>query len=95
MNNFPQIGINTSELATEVECLLEAARESKTMMGPVNWGDLGIADIEYRLSMLDANATPRCVVLIEEASPISELASWLNAHLDGTRFPNVWIECEW
>ena len=70
MNNFPAIGINPSELLRAVETLLREAAESDEKFGAVNWGDLGVVDVEYRLSMLDIHATPYFVVMIEEASRV-------------------------
>jgi len=61
MNNFPQIGINTAELLAEAERLLELARASREDLGAINWGDLGVHDIEYRLSMLSPESVPRCL----------------------------------
>ena len=95
MNNFPQIGINTAELLAEVERLLELARASREDLAAINWGDLGVHDIEYRLSMLSPESVPRCVVRIEEVSPSCELAMWLYDRLDKERFPNTYFECEW
>lgn len=94
-NDFPKIGINTMDLIKEVEHLLDDAANHKSDLGAVNWGDLGIADIEYRLSVLNTRERPRCVVVIEEASPNSLLASWLYERLDKEKFPNTYIECEW
>lgn len=95
VNNFPSLGINTEELRKEVYRLLDLARENKDDMGAVNWGDLGIADIQYRLSMLWPDIGPGCTVIIEEASPDSGLASWLHSRLNDAKFPNVFFECEW
>ncbi len=86
---------STEELIVAVEALLVEAAVSKDEMGAVNWGDLGIVDIEYRLSMMYPRYAPSCIVMIEEASPDSRLAAWLNGRLDRSRFPNTWIECEW
>lgn len=94
-NDFPRMGINTEELRTEVERLIEQASLAKEEMGAVNWGDLGIADIEYRLSMLWPDRGPRCVVTVEEAAPDCELQRWLNRNLDRDKFLNTWVECEW
>ena len=97
-NNFPKIGIVTADLVAEVErLLLEAASEAegKTFhFGAVNWGDLGVVDVEYRKSMLHPDK-PHCVVRVEEASPECDLAQWIGERLDKERFPNVYIECEW
>ena len=94
-NAFPRLGINTAELIAEIERLLVEAAADKEGMGAVNWGDLGIADIEYRLSMLTPDAGPTCIVIVEEASPEAHLVRWLNARLDRDRFPNTYVECEW
>ncbi len=94
-NDFPRLGINTEELAAWTASALEAAFEAKNELGAVNWGDLGIADIEYRLSMLYAGDRPSCHVLIEEASPECGLAIWLYERLDRDKFPNTYFECEW
>lgn len=95
INEFPSLGIDTADLVAEVERLLKLARESDDDMGAVNWGDLGVADVEYRLSMLYPNNGPCCVVIVEEASRDCRLGQWLNARLDKERFPATWIECEW
>jgi hypothetical protein len=99
MSDLPKLGIVTADLIAEVERLLEEAKaESMTgssAFGAVNWADLGISDIEYRLSVTDAKATPYCVVTVEEASPTSHLAGWLTSRLDPDRFPGVYVECEW
>lgn len=94
LNNFPALGIRTEELVAEIERLLEEARKSKGEWGAVNWGDLGVADVEYRLSMLRPTE-PWCVVTIEEASPDCKLGRWITDQLDETRFPNTYVECEW
>jgi len=97
VNEFPKIGINTAELRDAVNGLIEKARRKrkKEDFGAVNWGDLGVVDIEYRLSMLDQNAEPWCVVLIEEAAPGCKLPSWIYERLDHEKFPRTYIECEW
>lgn len=98
-NDFPKLGIKTAELRTTVEGLIEKARwaaDAKQYdFGAVNWGDLGVADIEYRLSMLAPGDGPTCVVLIEEASPDCGLARWLNERIDQSKFPRTFVECEW
>lgn len=93
--DFPRLGIVTADLVAEVQRLLAEADAANVDLGAVNWADLGVRDVEYRLSMLAADAEPMCVVLVEEASPDSELGPWLNARLDKARFPRVFIECEW
>lgn len=93
--DFPRMGAETAALVAEVERLLELAAESKEEMGAVNWGDLGVHDVEYRLSMLNPSYGPTCCVMIEEASPDSGLAMWIWDRLDKQRFPNTYIECEW
>ena len=57
-NDFPRLNINTEALRTEVERLLAMAGDDAENMGAVNWGDLGVADIEYRLSMLRPQDAP-------------------------------------
>ncbi len=93
--DFPRLGIVTADLVAEVERLLVEARDEMLNLGAVNWGDLGVSDVEYRLSMLHPDAGPYCVVIVEEASSDSSLARWLNNRLDEDRFPNTHIECEW
>jgi uncharacterized small protein (DUF1192 family) len=93
--DFPRLGINTQALFDQVERLLEQARAHKDELGAVNWGDLGIADVEYRISVLTPEEGPWCVVVIEEADPDCRLPAWLYGRLDKTRFPNVRFECEW
>ena len=96
MNEFPSLGIKTSDLVEEVDRLIaEAYAGDKMKMGAVNWGDLGVSDVEYRLSMIHPENGPRCVVIVEEASPDCELGRWLNERLDHVRFPNTSVECEW
>ena len=91
---LPLIGINGSDLLDAVRRLLTEAEAEKSEMGAVNWGDLGVADIEYRLSMMWPGV-PFCYVIVEEASPGCKLQEWLNARLDKTKFPNTYISCEW
>lgn len=94
-NDFPRLGINAEALRDAVERMLEVAADSKAEMGAVNWGDIGVADIEYRLSMLYPNNGPRCIVTVEEAAPGCALQRWLNECLSDEHFPNTYIECEW
>lgn len=94
-NDFPRLNINTPDLIAEIECLLAEAANSKDEFGAVNWGDLGVADIEYRLSMLTPDARPYCVVLVEEASPDCGLSMWVGERINKTKFPHVVIQCEW
>jgi hypothetical protein len=94
-NEFPRLDINTEKLRKEVKRLLKMAEKDKASMGAVNWGDLGIADIEYRLSMLHPQDGPHCVVRIEEASPGCLLERFLYENLNGAKFPKVYFECEW
>lgn len=93
-NDFPRLGINAAALRDAIERMLEVAADSKEDMGAVNWGDLGVADIEYRLSMLWPENGPRCVVTVEEASPGCKLQRWLNECI-ADAFPNTHVECEW
>lgn len=96
MSDFPKLGINTRELLAHVEGLIDEARRTPDdFFGAVNWGDLGVADVEYRLSMLDTHAQPTAHVLVEEASPGCMLERWLNERLDHDRFPSVFVACEW
>lgn len=95
MNDFTRLGITTAALMSEVARLLVEASKLKDEMGAVNWGDIGIADVEYRLSMLREDAEPWCVVTLEEASPGSHLGIWITERLDRTKFPNTYVECEW
>jgi hypothetical protein len=91
-----KIGVVTQDLIDEVERLLvKARRQRKEDLGAVNWGDLHVADIEYRLSMLRPDDGPICVVTVEEASPDCKLAQWLYDQLDKERFHKTYIECEW
>lgn len=75
--------------------LLAAADEGAENMGAVNWGDLGVRDIQYRLSMLTPQDGPHCMVMIEEASPDCRLPTFLHDNLDQEKFPKVYFECEW
>ncbi len=96
MNDFPKLGINTEELRSTVEALIEEAQGLKDhSFGAVNWGDLGVVDIEYRLSMLRPDDGPQCVVQIEEAAPDCGLTQWIWDRLDKVKFPKTYIECEW
>jgi hypothetical protein len=96
MNTFPIIGINTGSLLRKVEKAIEEARiKDGSKEWGVNWGDIGVADIEYRLSMLDSSEpSPYCVVVLEEASPHSELARHVYEIIK-EEFPNTYVECEW
>jgi hypothetical protein len=93
VNDFPKIGINTTDLIAEIERLISIAEKSD--MGAVNWGDIGVAEIEYRLSMLTPDEGPYCAVIVEEASPGCRLEGWLNEQLDSQRFPHTTVSCEW
>ena len=99
LNDFPALGINTQELVDAVDALIDSARQmmhrKEEEFGAVNWGDIGVADVEYRLSMLRPSDGPHCVVLVEEASPACRLESWLSGHLDKDKFPRTHVECEW
>ncbi len=99
MNDFPTMGINTRELIDAVEALIGKAcrmhSKNKEKMGAVNWGDLSIRDIEYRLSLLRPQDGPHCVVMVEEASPTCAFTKWINDQLDTEKFPNTYVECEW
>ena len=92
--DLPKLGIKTKDLIDAVEACLKEARENKGDLGAVNWADLHVTDVEYRLSMLHPNGGPHCVVLIEEASPNCKLASFIGDRIRD-RFPNICIECEW
>lgn len=95
MAPLPLLSIDTQALIAEVERLLQIARGMASSFGAVNWGDLGVADVEYRLSVMHPSDGPSCVVLIEEAAPECGLPSWLHDRLDHERFPGVRFECEW
>lgn len=99
MNDFPKIGIKTEELRDAVDALIAKAvrlRNDKAQdFGAVNWGDIGVTDIEYRLSMLRPGDGPSCVVLIEEAAPECGLPRWLYDRLDKEKFPRTYFECDW
>ena len=96
VNNSTRLDINADDLLAHVEELLaEAAEDTTNFMGAVNWGCLGVVDIEYRLSMLTPNDGPWCVVIVSEASPDCALLDWLNDRLDQERFPFACIVCEW
>jgi hypothetical protein len=94
-NDFPRLNINTADLIKEVERLLALAKKYGDAMGAVNWGDLGVVDVEYRLSMLRPHEGPHCMVMIEEASPDCHLPNYLYENWDQTKFPNVDFECAW
>ncbi len=95
-NNFPKIGIDTEALVQSVEALIcEAYKIRDESFGAVNWGDIGVVDVEYRLSMLRSDAVPSCWVLIEEASPDCRLADWLMKRIDAEKFPYTYVECAW
>lgn len=99
MNTFPSIGINTQELVSAVEALIAEAYKMETgkvrKFGAVNWGDVGVVDVEYRLSMLNPDTGPLCVVMVEEASPDCILGRWLSEQLDRNKFPRTHVECAW
>lgn len=87
--------IKTTELIGHVEALLAKASRYKSDMGAVNWGDLGVCDVEYRLSMISPVAEPYFFVIVGEADPHCALVDWLNARIDRDRFLNAYVECEW
>ena len=93
-NDFPKLGIKTADLIEYVEALIVQASKDKENMGAVNWGDIGVVDVEYRLSMI-GNSEPWGVVIVEEANPGCELQAFLNDNLDKDRFPQTYVVCEW
>jgi hypothetical protein len=97
VNDFPKLGINTLDLIEFIDGKITAASRRKNTedFGAVNWGDIGVADIEYRMSILYPENGPYCVVIIEEAAPGCKLAVWLTDQIDKTKFPNTYVECEW
>src|SRR3990167_713255 len=97
-NDFPKLGINTQELINAIEADIAEARrlaDSGENFGAVNWGDIGVADIEYRLSMMRPEDGAGAYVIVEEAAPDCKLGQWLNDRIDRERFPVTYIECEW
>ena len=94
MNDFPKLGIKTEDLINHVNGLIEKASKNKQNMGAVNWGDIGVVDVEYRLSMI-GEPDPWAVVIVEEANPACELQAFLNDNLDKAKFPKTYIVCEW
>lgn len=92
---FPRIEINAQELVAEIERLLELAQAQRADLGAVNWADLGVADVEYRASLLYPDEIePHVIVRIQEASPNCGLPNWLRDRIQD-KFPQVGIECEW
>lgn len=88
--------INASDLVKEIESLLDMATNYKTEFQDVNWGDLGIRDITYQLSMIYPQDGPYYTVKIEEVSPDSNFRQWIQDKLDETgRFPHTFIELDW
>ena len=94
MNDFPKLGIKTKDLIDHVNGLIEKASKNKQSMGAVNWGDIGVVDVEYRLSMI-GEPDPWAVVIVEEANPSCELQAFLNDNLNKKMFPKTYIVCEW
>lgn len=96
-NDFPKLDIKTVELIDAVEALIEQARKEVQyhMHWGVNWGDIGVVDVEYRKSMLDKNSQPYCIVCVEEAASGGEFAAWLNKNLNTEKFSRTYIICEW
>ena len=94
MNKFPKLGIKTEDLIDHVIGLIEKASKHKQSMGAVNWGDISVVDVEYRLSMI-GEPDPWAVVIVEEAHPGCELQAFLNDNLDKETFPKTYIVCEW
>jgi hypothetical protein len=93
---LPRLGIDADDLVAEVERLIAQAIEERPNVGGVNWANLRVVDVEYRISMLDPSAGPSCVVMVEEASPDCRLGAWVGERLDRKRFPGlVVVECEW
>jgi hypothetical protein len=93
-NDSTKLGITTQDLVDEIERILKDAASSKDDFGAVNWGDIGVASVEYRIPIWPFG-DPYCCVLIGEASPECGLPSWIDERLDKSRFKNVYIECEW
>ena len=95
MNDFPKLGINTKDLEEHVsELIARASEEDRETMGAVNWGDIGVADIEYRLSMF-GEPDPWAIVIVEEAAAGCGLQLFLNRNLNRKKFPKTDVICEW
>lgn len=95
MTDIVDLSVNVTQLRSHLQELLSIAETMRQDMGAVNWGDIGLVDIEYRRSLMHPEESAQCVVIVAEASPDSKLVSWLNEHLDKDRYPNISIECEW
>jgi len=90
-----KMGINTQALIEAAENAVEKARmECPDEMGPVNWGDIGVGDIEVYRSVLYPEDGPRCRLILEEAAASSKLALFVHDEIKGD-FPNVEVECDW
>ena len=94
-NVFPALHINTTELVDEVDRLLVEAAQVKDEFGDVEWSEICISDIQYRLSMIHPENGPSCWVTIGRACPECALPTHLSRMLADTKFSDVLFECEW
>jgi hypothetical protein len=89
--------IDIVQLVHEVEAILEGEEIKSANLGAINWGDLGVVDVEIRNSVWSpvmSGITDRVVVMIEEASPECNLPLYLHNRLR-EKFPGVEYECKW
>ena len=93
--NLPEPSISIAALVGAVEDLLVEARKVSDDFRAVNWGDLGVCNVEYIIPLLRDYEHPGYVVTIEEAGPDCGLSAWIGERLDPKKFPHVYIECEW
>ena len=95
--SIPKLGYNTQALVDEAEFWIAKAcrmiSRNKEKFGAVNWGDIGVREVEYRWPVYPAG-DPYCVVTVEEASPDCELGRWLSQKISA-KFPQAHVECEW
>lgn len=87
------------ELATRVDELLADARSlpdaERQALGGVNWADLRCVEIEEVRHLLHPDERPYWRVIVEEATPGSELATWLTKRLHAEGWADIEVVTEW
>lgn len=97
INEFPRLNIKTTDLMETVNGFLQCAYANhKEDFHGIDWEYIGVADITYRLSMMNPDDGPYCVVTVDGASPDNRLRKWVQNKLDETKlYPNTFIELDW
>ena len=75
MATLPPLEIDTKALIEAAERHMASRKDDDQDFGAVNWGDLGVVDVEYRVSMLRPDPGRNASCMIEEASPDCKLGA--------------------